>query len=99
MLAFTPTADKDMRKHLMQTSWIKDHKEVSISPNKENIRVTDTEADKRLICLEWLIALLKSNREDLPFVSIFCHTVSEIVLVPCTLLMKLDDDDAYLNGP
>ena len=78
----------------MQTSWIKDQKEVSISPNKENIRVTVTEADKRLICLEWLIALLKSKREDAPFVSIFCHTVTEIVLVPCTLLMKLDDDDA-----
>jgi len=99
VLALTPTVDKDMRKRLMQTSWIKDHKEVLISPNKENIRVTVTEADKRLICLEWLIALLKSNREDLPFVSIFCHTVSEIVLVPCTLLMKLDDDDTYLNGP
>ena len=42
MLALTPTADKDMRKRLMQTSWIKDDKEVSISPNKETIRVTVT---------------------------------------------------------
>ena len=42
VLALTPTADKDMRKRLMQISWIKDHKEVSISPNKETIRVTVT---------------------------------------------------------
>ena len=98
MLALTATADKDMRKRLCKLLGFKDHKEVLISPNKENIRFTVTEADKRFSCLDWLFALLKSKREDSPFAIIFCHTVSDIVLVLSTLLMKLGDD-AYLNGP
>ena len=98
MLALTATADKDMRKRLCKLLGFKDHKEVLISPNKENIRFTVTEADKRLSCLDWLVALLKSKREDSPFAIIFCHTVSDIVLGLSTLLMKLGDD-AYLNGP
>lgn len=62
VLALTATADKDMRKRLCKLLGFKDHKKVLISPNKENIRFTVTEADKRFSCLDWLVALLKSKR-------------------------------------
>lgn len=36
-------------------------------------------------------------REQSPFYIIFCHTVSDVVLVLSTFLMKLGND-AYLHG-
>jgi len=48
-------------------------------------------------CLDWLIELLKSRKQDSPFTIIFCHTVSDIVLILSTLLMKLGNE-AYVDG-
>ena len=86
-----------MRQRLCKLLGFKDFKEVLISPNKENIRFTVTEADRNLYCLDWLVSLLKSKREQSPFCIIFCHTVSDVVLIRSTLLMKLGND-AYLHG-
>ena len=86
-----------MRQRLCKLLGFRDYKVVLISPNKENIRFTVAEADRNLYCLDWLVSLLKSKREQSPFCIIFCHTVSDIVLVLSTLLMKLGND-AYLNG-
>ena len=56
------------------------------------------EADRNLDCLDWLVLLLKSEKEKSAFTLIFCHTVSDIVFVLSSLLMKLGND-AYLDGP
>lgn len=98
VLALTATADKAMRQRLCKLLGFKGHKEVVISPNKENIRFTVVEADKSLDCLNWLVALLKTKGEESPFCIIFCHTVSDIVLVLSVLLTKLGGS-AYLEGP
>lgn len=89
LLALTATADKDTRQRLCKLFGFKDY--------KENIRFTVAEADRNLYCLDWLVLLLKSKREQSPFCIIFCHTVSDVVLVLSTLLMKLGND-AYIHG-
>ena len=86
-----------MRQRLCKLLGFRDYKEVLISPNKENIRFTVAEADRNLSCLDWLVSLLKSKREQSPFCIIFCHTVSDIVLVLSTLLMKLGNGMSFKN--
>ncbi len=97
MLALTATADKSMRKRLCKLLGFRDHREIVISPNRDNIRFTVLECDKTLNCFDWLVDILKKERVNAPQTIVFCHTVNDIVLVLSTLLMKLGDH-AYLEG-
>ena len=96
-LALTATADKAMRQRLCKLLVFKKHSEIIISPNKENIRFSSVECDNKLHCLDWLVALIREQKAEAPQTIIFCHTVSDIVIVLSTLLMKLGND-AYLEG-
>ncbi|CAB3978784.1 Hypothetical predicted protein [Paramuricea clavata] len=97
MLALSATADKSMRQQLCKLLGFKGHKELVISPNKENIRFSVMECDKTFNCFNWLVDMLKEKKADAPHTIIFCHTVNDIVLVLSTLFMKLGND-AYLEG-
>ena len=97
MLALSATADKSMRQRLCKLLGFKGHKELVISPNKENIRFSVMECDKTFNCFNWLVDMLKEKKADAPHTIIFCHTVNDIVLVLSTLFMKLGND-AYLEG-
>ena len=97
MLALTATADKSMRERLCKLLGFKGHKELIISPNKENIHFSVISCDKTFTCFNWLVDIIKEKKAESPLTIIFCHTVSDIVLVLSTLLMKLDNDD-YLKG-
>ena len=55
-------------------------------------------ADKNLNCFDWLVNLVRQKKEESPFSIIFCHTISDIVLILSVLLRKLGTD-AYLEGP
>lgn len=97
VLALTATANKSLRQRLSKALGFKGNKELIISPNKENIRFTVMEADKSLSCFNWLVDMIKEKKADTPHTIIFCHTVSDIVMVLSTLLMKLGKH-AYLEG-
>ena len=96
VLGLTATADKSMRRQLCKHLNLKGHKEILISPNRQNIRFTVANADKNLSCFDWLITILKSQKEDAPFTIIFCHTVSDIVLVLSSFMARLGKD-AYVD--
>jgi len=81
VLALTATADKSMRNRLCKLLGFQHHVEVLISPNRENIRFSVVEADTNLNCLNWMVELLRTKKEESPFIIIFCHTVSDIVLI------------------
>ena len=97
MLALTATADKSMRERLCKLLGFKGHKELIISPNKENICLSVISCDKTFPCFNWLVDIIKEKKAESPLMIIFCHTVSDIVLVLSTLLMKLGNN-AYLKG-
>jgi ATP-dependent DNA helicase RecQ len=97
VLGLTATADKYVRQKLCKLLNLKGHKEIIISPNRQNIRFTVANADKNLSCFDWLVSVLKSLKGDAPYTIIFCHTVSDIVLVLSSLMAKLGND-AYVDG-
>ena len=97
VLALTATADKSLRQRLCNLLGFKEHKQLIISPNKEKLRFSVIAGDKSLSCFDWLVDLIKEKKVQTPHTIIFCHTVSDIVMVLSTLLMKLGDD-AYLEG-
>lgn len=97
MLGLTATADKYMRQKLCKLLNLKGHKEILISPNRQNIRFTVANADKNLSCFDWLVSILKSLKGDAPYTITICHTVSDIVLVLSSLMAKLGND-AYVDG-
>ena len=97
VLGLTATADKSMRQQLCKHLNFKGHKEILVSPNRQNIRFTVANADKNLLCFNWLVTILKSLKEDAPFTIIFCHTVSDIVLVLSSFMARLGKD-AYVDG-
>ena len=64
-----------MRKRLCKLLGFRDHRETVISPNRDNIRFTVIECDKKLNCFDWLVGILK--RVNAPQTIVFCHTVND----------------------
>ena len=83
LLALTATADGKLRKELCRNLSMKNVNEVVISPNRDNIRFTFKQADKNLACFDWIVSMLKEEKEKSPLF----HTVSDILLILETLLM------------
>lgn len=97
VLCLTATADKGMRKRLVNYLAMHNPYKVILSPNKDNIRFTVRQADKELSCLNWLVSLLEEQGDNCPHTILFCQTVNDIVLILSFLLMKLGDK-AYVPG-
>lgn len=96
-LCITATADRGMRKRLVNYLAMQNPHKVILSPNKDNIRFSVRQADKELLCLYWLVTMVEKDKEYCPYTIIFCQTVNDIVLTLSYLLTKLGEN-AYISG-
>ena len=71
---------------------------IIVSPNKDNIRFTVVQADKKLLCFNWLLTLLREKKGETPFTIIFCKTVNDIVSLLTFFLVKLGHSGLYVDG-
>ena len=97
VLCITATADRGMRRRLINYLSMRNPHKVILSPNKDNIRFSVNRADKELNCLNWIGKMLEKEREHCPYGIIFCQTVNDIALVLSYLLTKLGEN-AYVDG-
>ena len=99
MLGLTATANKELRDRLIKCLGIRSPLgPIIVSPNKDNIRFTVAQADKKLYCFNWLLQLLREKKGDAPFTIIFCKTVNDIVSLLTYFLMKLEYSGLYIDG-
>lgn len=99
VLDLTATASKEMRTRLAKFIGIsRNHFEVVVSPNKDNIRFTVVQASKSLDCFKWLVEMIKTDKEHTPYTIIFCQVVNDIVSILSYLLMKLGSSGLYVGG-
>ena len=98
LLGLTATANKEMRDRLIKCLGLKTCSLITVSPNKDNIRFSVLQADKQLHCFNWLLSLLRIEKENTPFTIIFCKTVNDIVSLLTFFLMKLGNSGLYVNG-
>ena len=97
-LALTATASKDMRTRLAKFCGIpRNHFQVVVSPNKNNIRFTVIPASENLECFAWLIEMIKTHKEHTPLTIIFCQVVNDIVKILTYLLTRLGSSSLYVN--
>ena len=97
VLCITATADRGMRTRLANYLALSNPYTVILSPNKDNIRFSVTQADKELCCLNWVVTMLRKEKKDSPYAIIFCQTVNDIALILSFLLKNLGED-AYVEG-
>ena len=97
LLALTATAYKEMRNRLIKCLGMKSGDLIIVSPNKDNIRFTVLQADKQFLCFNWLLSLLREEKQNTPL-SIFCKTVNDIVSLLTYILMKLGNSGLYVDG-
>lgn len=98
LLGLTATANKEMRDRLTKCLGLKNTEPIIVSPNKDNIRFTVLEADKDFRCFNWLLTLLREEKQDTPFTIIFCKTVNDIVSLLTHFLLKLGTSGIYVDG-
>lgn len=98
LLGLTATANKEMRERLTKCLGLKASNLITVSPNKDNIRFSVLQADKQLHCFDWLLSLLRNEKENTPFTIIFCKTVNDIVSLLTFFLMKLGNSGLYVDG-
>ena len=79
LLGLTATANKEMQERLTKCLGLKRSDLITVSPNKDNIRFSVLQADKQFRCFNWLLSLLRIEKESTPFTIIFCKTVNDIV--------------------
>ena len=97
VLCITATADRGMRTRLANYLALFNPYTVILSPNKDNVRFSVTQADKELCCLNWVVTMLRKEKKDSPYTIIFCQTVNDIALILSFLLKNLGED-AYVEG-
>ena len=97
VLCLTATADKGMRKRLVNYLALQRPHKVIMSPNKDNIRFSVQQEDKDLYCLNWVVKMVEEEKENCPYSIIFCQTVNDIFIVLSFLLTKLGQN-AYTSG-
>ena len=97
LLALTATAHKEMRNRLIKCLGMKSGDLIIVSPNKDN-RFTVLQADKQFLCFNWLLSLLREEKQNTPFSIIFCKTVNDIVSLLTYILMKLGNSGLYVDG-
>ena len=97
VLCITATADRGMRTRLANYLALSNPYTVILSPNKDHIRFSVTQADKELCCLNWVVTMLRKEKKDSPYTIIFCQTVNDIALILSFLLKNLGED-AYVEG-
>ena len=93
----TATADRGMQTWLANYLALSNPYTVILSPNKENIQFSVTQADKELCCLNWVVTKLRKEKKDCPYTIIFCQTVNDIALILSFLLTNLGEY-AYAEG-
>lgn len=71
VLCLTATADKGMRKRLVNYLALQRPHKVIMSPNKDNIRFSVQQGDKDLYCLNWVVKMVEEERENCPYSIIF----------------------------
>ncbi|XP_068720435.1 ATP-dependent DNA helicase RecQ-like [Montipora capricornis] len=99
VLGLTATANKELRDRLIKCLGIRSPLgPIIVSPNKDNIRFTVAQADKKLYCFNWLLQLLREKKGDAPFTIIFCKTVNDIVSLLTYFVMKLEYSGLYVDG-
>lgn len=96
LVALTATADKFVKKNLEKALYMQDPFYVSMSPNKDNIRISATRVDS-LLNFEWLVKKLLEKKETAPFTIIFCNTLHDIARLLTFFLMKLGKE-VYIDG-
>ena len=87
-----------MRNRLIKCLGMKSGDLIIVSPNKDNIRLTVLQADKQFLCFNWLLSLLREEKQNFPFSIIFCKTVNDIVSLLTYFLMKLGNSGLYVDG-
>ena len=98
-LALTGTADVKMKQTIMKDlSFKKDKVVLDISPERSNIRFTiiKTKRENHLQHLQWLIDMIRLERENMPKTIIFCTTMQDVAKLSGHLLGMLGAD-AYVN--
>ena len=97
VLYITATADRGMRTRLANYLALSNPYTVILSPNKDHIRFSVTQADKELCCSNWVVTMLRKEKKDSPYTIIFCQMVNYIALILSFLLTNLGED-AYVEG-
>lgn len=98
LLALTATPNKEMRNRLNKCLGMKSGDLIIVSPNKDNIRFTVLQGDKQFLCFNWLLSLLRVEKQDTPFSIIFCKRVNGIVSLLTYFLVKLGNSGLYVDG-
>ena len=102
MLALTGTATNDMKKLIIkQLTVIEDTLVINIDPDRPNIRFTVIKTTKKdhLLHLQWLVNLIKVERENTPKTIIFCSTIHEVAKLIGHLFTVLGNEAYALNQP
>lgn len=92
-MALTATADLDSRAIIKRQLHLENATEVSISPNRTNIRLgLKTVSSNGLDCLDWLVKELKALGPSMSHTIIYCQTLKAVGKVFCYLKAELGED-------
>ena len=101
-MALTGTADLKMKQIIMKDLSFKKGKVVlDISPERSNIRFTilETKRENYLQHLQWLIDMIRLERENMPKTIIFCTTMQDVGKLSGHLLGMLGGDAYVTDKP
>ena len=101
-LALTGTADVKVKQTIMKDlSFKKDKVVLDISPERSNIRFTiiKTKRENHLQHLQWLIDMIRLERENMPKTIIFCTTMQDVAKLSGHLLGMLGADAYVTDKP
>ncbi|XP_055053684.2 ATP-dependent DNA helicase RecQ-like [Misgurnus anguillicaudatus] len=93
IMALTATADLDSRAIIKRQLQLENATQVTISPNRTNIRLgLTTVSSDSMNCLNWVVRKLKENGPRMSPLIIYCRTLTTCGKVFCHLKDELGDD-------
>lgn len=99
-MALTGTASEDMKSQIMKQLTMKaDTLVINIDPDRPNIRYTVIKTSKKdhLFHLQWLVNLIRMERENTPKTIIFCNTIHDVAKLTGYLFSVLGNE-AYASN-
>ncbi|XP_015797640.2 probable ATP-dependent DNA helicase RecS [Nothobranchius furzeri] len=93
ILALTATADLDSRAIIQKQLHFEDATQVTVSPNRKNIRLGLIKVSSHTFdCLDWIVRELKEHDTNMFQVIIYCRTLTAVGRVFCYLKAELGED-------